>query len=322
MSDALERCIALLIESIDANTHAFNLWLAANGLDAREAKAEPENPWDRPPPTAEELARQEAHMTDILRAYRAGIEAMGGKVYYDASPSIDPDDGEDDSENADEDDPREARIAELEARVADLAEQRQDELRAKEKAEARVAELERENAGLRLGMKTWQDKWDHTETAREKAEAALAELRGRVEKAVGHIQRTADRIANRDDMPYGDRDFRELRGSVRAAVLLLIDPEAKEGGGPDNDGRSDAHQPVDRGDIAQPARDTDPVPATDAASVHEQLRERTALRYMADCKCGKCQLVPRELIDRTLKVIEALATARAAGITGKGTSDE
>lgn len=30
----------------------------------------------------------------------------------------------------------------------------------------------------------------------------------------------------------------------------------------------------------------------------EELREYTAMKYAGDCKCGKCQLVPRALIDR------------------------
>lgn len=28
----------------------------------------------------------------------------------------------------------------------------------------------------------------------------------------------------------------------------------------------------------------------------ERMRERTKLRYMGDCKCGKCQLVPLDLV--------------------------
>lgn len=37
----------------------------------------------------------------------------------------------------------------------------------------------------------------------------------------------------------------------------------------------------------------------------EELREFTALKYAGDCKCGKCQLVPRELIDRLYAALRA-----------------
>jgi hypothetical protein len=32
------------------------------------------------------------------------------------------------------------------------------------------------------------------------------------------------------------------------------------------------------------------------SELSEELREYTAMKYAGDCKCGKCQLVPRELI--------------------------
>lgn len=38
-----------------------------------------------------------------------------------------------------------------------------------------------------------------------------------------------------------------------------------------------------------------PVSARDLA---EELREYTAMKYAGDCKCGKCQLVPRALVER------------------------
>jgi hypothetical protein len=40
-----------------------------------------------------------------------------------------------------------------------------------------------------------------------------------------------------------------------------------------------------------------------------QLREYTALRYMGDCKCGNCRLVPRPFIDVVADRIEALEAA-------------
>ena len=38
--------------------------------------------------------------------------------------------------------------------------------------------------------------------------------------------------------------------------------------------------------------------APELLALAEELREFTAIKYMGDCKCGKCQLVPRDLIDR------------------------
>jgi hypothetical protein len=40
---------------------------------------------------------------------------------------------------------------------------------------------------------------------------------------------------------------------------------------------------------------------TSRGDLAEQLRERTALKYAADCKCGTCQLVPRALLDAAIK---------------------
>lgn len=38
------------------------------------------------------------------------------------------------------------------------------------------------------------------------------------------------------------------------------------------------------------------------------LRDRTTLRYMGDCKCGKCQLVPRYLVARAADEIDTLTS--------------
>lgn len=32
----------------------------------------------------------------------------------------------------------------------------------------------------------------------------------------------------------------------------------------------------------------------------DELRERTAMKFMGDCKCGNCQLVPKEMLVRAL----------------------
>lgn len=34
------------------------------------------------------------------------------------------------------------------------------------------------------------------------------------------------------------------------------------------------------------------------AALAEEVRQYTAMKYMGDCKCGKCQLVPRQLLER------------------------
>lgn len=47
----------------------------------------------------------------------------------------------------------------------------------------------------------------------------------------------------------------------------------------------------------------------------ERLRERTALRYMGNCKCGSCQLVPRADVDEAAATITALR-ARVAELEG------
>ena len=41
----------------------------------------------------------------------------------------------------------------------------------------------------------------------------------------------------------------------------------------------------------------------------QRLNERTALRYMGDCKCGKCHLVPVEYIAEAVDEIERLREA-------------
>lgn len=42
-----------------------------------------------------------------------------------------------------------------------------------------------------------------------------------------------------------------------------------------------------------------------AEKLAEDFRELTAFKYAGDCKCGKCQLVPRELIDRVIAHLRA-----------------
>lgn len=42
-------------------------------------------------------------------------------------------------------------------------------------------------------------------------------------------------------------------------------------------------------------------------ALSDELREFTAMRYMGDCKCGKCQLVPRTVLDRAITTIRTVA---------------
>ena len=52
-------------------------------------------------------------------------------------------------------------------------------------------------------------------------------------------------------------------------------------------------------------------------SLSERLRDRTTLRYMADCKCGNCQLVVRPLLDEAIAFI---ARAEQQATESKGTA--
>lgn len=49
---------------------------------------------------------------------------------------------------------------------------------------------------------------------------------------------------------------------------------------------------------------------TSSAELVERIREYTAIRYAGDCKCGKCRLVPREVIDETMTTITTLQRER------------
>jgi hypothetical protein len=41
----------------------------------------------------------------------------------------------------------------------------------------------------------------------------------------------------------------------------------------------------------------------------EELREYTAMKYAGDCKCGKCQLVPRDLVERIYHALNGVPNA-------------
>jgi hypothetical protein len=44
-------------------------------------------------------------------------------------------------------------------------------------------------------------------------------------------------------------------------------------------------------------------PSSELIALADELREYTALRYAGDCKCGQCQLVPRETIIKTMDAL-------------------
>lgn len=183
--------------------------------------------------------------------------------------------------------------------------------------DARIAELERENEVLDGNYQTAQANWDLTLDRAETAEAALAELRGeivRIHARVAAFQRSQPMIDLHDNFII----------EIRDRLLALTDPEAKEGGGPDN-----RRHPVETGDIAQPARDTDPVPATDAReapadyiakAITEAFGERCP-DFDPDCHCCRAWDAYDTLNDMASCALSS-DPARAAGITGKGTSDE
>lgn len=54
-------------------------------------------------------------------------------------------------------------------------------------------------------------------------------------------------------------------------------------------------------------------PQGSPAALAEELREYTAMKYAGDCKCGKCQLVPRALIERIYHTLNAIPAPVAGG---------
>lgn len=56
-----------------------------------------------------------------------------------------------------------------------------------------------------------------------------------------------------------------------------------------------------------------PMGEQELIALAEELREYTAMKYAGDCKCGKCQLVPRALVDRLHSALRAAASPRLAG---------
>lgn len=47
------------------------------------------------------------------------------------------------------------------------------------------------------------------------------------------------------------------------------------------------------------------------SDIVERLRERTTLRYMADCKCGNCQCVPHPVVTEAFNAIAILRAEKA-----------
>jgi len=151
--------------------------------------------------------------------------------------------------------------------------------------DARIAELERalgerdrEISALREGGAMWLDR-------AEKAEAALAELRGRGTEAGDKLQWDIDHPAT---MGHDRGEIIAVLTHPTTPDALLTDPEA------------------------QPARDTDPVPAT-VLLIRESYRPAREGETPAfiDLEFGP-------MVRRKARSI----ARRAAGITGKGTSDD
>ena len=58
--------------------------------------------------------------------------------------------------------------------------------------------------------------------------------------------------------------------------------------------------------VAAPAQPAPIAGLEPVASLLDELREYTALRYAGDCKCGNCQLVPRATLDRAIQTMAQL----------------
>ena len=58
--------------------------------------------------------------------------------------------------------------------------------------------------------------------------------------------------------------------------------------------------------VAAPAHPAPIAGLEPVASLLDELREYTALRYAGDCKCGNCQLVPRATLDRAIQTMAQL----------------
>jgi hypothetical protein len=236
--------------------------------------------------------------------------------------------------------------------------------------DALIAELERERDEAHEHARQWQDRKHVWKGCAEKAEAALAELRGRVEKA--------RKLASRKVHELGSNPVTAL---ADVAALLSPEGEAKRGATSTEALGRFGHHPdpaidfevevcdiegsayeaiaghldrtalLDRAEralsfrvgavescinakatlrkivadlkaptLAQPARDTDPVPATDA--------REAAIRGLVDAletiRSGDWVWYRGRRVfgEHSRCAAKALIAARAAGITGKGTSDE
>ncbi len=58
--------------------------------------------------------------------------------------------------------------------------------------------------------------------------------------------------------------------------------------------------------IAAPANPAPIAELEPVVALIDELRDLTALRYAGDCKCGKCQLVPRATLDKTIGALRQL----------------
>jgi hypothetical protein len=102
----------------------------------------------------------------------------------------------------------------------------------------------------------------------------------------------------------GDQTMRKPKENVKEIALskqLIKEKPAlrKRRDGPL--GVCDRPEPDERNVLQQheaPVRRAEGAEMSEMQALAEELREYTAMKYAGDCKCGKCQLVPRALVER------------------------
>lgn len=88
-------------------------------------------------------------------------------------------------------------------------------------AHRRIAELERERDEAIINLRNAREGQAMARGLTPGAEAEAARLRKAIEDAMKRVNDCADRVANRDDMPYGSRDYNDLRTAIRLAFVGL-----------------------------------------------------------------------------------------------------
>jgi hypothetical protein len=67
-----------------------------------------------------------------------------------------------------------------------------------------------------------------------------------------------------------------------------------------------------------PMTSAETVSREELEALAEEVRERTAMKYMGNCKCGKCQLVPRSLVERVYHVLNSSALRSPSTLPTQG----